>query len=449
MGEMRLKQMSEILDECKDIIEKVCLKYGYDDQDKDGNDSLKTVLLKAVPAMLKDSGKEDRELFYQMLNNTPIAIVDNLTQESHNELIEKYIGKDVNKHIIKENENLGEYGKNLAAGAYVSEAMLDENMTLQGKKSFIYIQRIHGERKKFLGTDINVAHLIHELGHAWHAEKDQFTMQEDGTLGERVGTAEFIYSFSKAEDNKFRMKCEKTTGLMIEESMNTVDEETAMADYMGLSLEDMQKAYSNVLGSSEYQSYMATLVRNMLELLGKGDFENYRLYGDAENKERINTLMSKTEYWENREEDILSLDSSRSYDKKRAIINRIDSPTIRDFFNQYETIYFPDISKMTPLEKIDNVLEQQFNLCMVKYCMGFDNYVDFLDRLTYEGYSLINQAADLAKLNINETKKEITPLEVIKSALKTATRDKVNEAINTEIAEKSLDSIREGETRND
>lgn len=45
--------------------------------------------------------------------------------------------------------------------------------------------------------------MIHELGHAWHAEKDQFTMLEDKTLRERIGTAEFTYSFSKTTDNKF------------------------------------------------------------------------------------------------------------------------------------------------------------------------------------------------------------------------------------------------------
>ena len=443
-------KMNEILKEYEDIVEKICIKYGYNSQDKEGNDSLKTVLLKVLPAMLKNSKKEERELFYQMLNNTPIVIVDNLTQEGYNEMLEQYIGNYINRSIIEEDVDLGEYGKDLGVGAYVSEPILDDNMTLQGKKSFIYIQRVSGEQKKFFGTDINVAHLIHELGHAWHSEKEQFTMQDDGTLKERVGTAEFIYSFSKTENNKFIMKCENTTGLMIEESMNTVFEETAMANYMNLPLEDMKKAYTNSLIPSNYQGYMADLVRYMLEQLGENDFENYRLYGDTESKNKINSLMSKTEYWKNRKEDTLSSDSPRNYDKKRAIINRIDNTRVQDFFKQYETTYFPDISRMTPMEKIDNVLYQRFNLSMIRYNMGIDNYKDFLNILGYEGYSLINQTADLAKSNTIERKKEITPLQVLKNALlKGTSRDKTNEAVRQEFAERNLDSIREEETKDD
>lgn len=391
-------EVNEILNECKDIVEEVCGRYNYDDKDAEGNDSLKTVLLKVIPAMLKDSNQEERNLFYQMLSHTPIVITENLTQESYDKLLEQYIGKNVNQHIIEEDVDLGEYGKSLGAGAYVSEPILDENMNLQGKKSFIYIQRVTGKAKEFFGTDINVSHLIHELGHAWHAEKDQFVMQPDKTLKERIGTAEFTYSFSKTHDNKFVKKCTNTTGLMLEESMNTVAEEKAMANYMGISLEEMRKGYKSSLVPSNYQGYMADFVSYMLEKLGKDDFENYRLYGETESKDKINNLMSQTNYWMNRERDILpSADSPRSYDKKRAVIDRIDSIRVQEFFNEYETIYFPDISKMTPIEKIDNVLTQRYNMNMIRYSMGIDNYKDFLERLGYEGYSLVNQAADLKK----------------------------------------------------
>lgn len=391
-------KVEEILNECKDIVEKVSEIYHYDDKDKQGNDSLKTVLLKVIPAMLKDSNQEERNLFYQMLSHTPIAITENLTQESYDKLVEQYIGKDVNQHIIEENVDLGEYGKDLGVGAYVSEPILDENMNLQGKKSFIYIQRLTGKAKEFFGTDMNVSHLIHELGHAWHAEKEQFVMQPDKTLKERVGTAEFIYSFSKTHDNKFLKKCIKITGLMIEESMNTVAEEKAMANYMGISLDEMQKEYRNSLVVSDYQGYMADFVGYMLEKLGKDDFENYRLYGETESKDKINDLMKKTNYWINREIDILpSADSPRSYDKKRAVLDRIDNIRVQEFFDKYETIYFPDISKMTPIEKIDNVLAQRYYLSMERYNMGIDNYKDFLERTCYEGFPLVDQAADLKK----------------------------------------------------
>ena len=136
-------------------------------------------------------------------------------------------------------------------------------------------------------------------------------MQKDGTLKERVGTAEFIYSFSKTQDNKFVKKCTKTTGLMIEESMNTVVEERAMANYMGISLEEMQKEYRTSLIPSNYQGYMADFVAYMLEQLGKDDFENYRLYGEKESKNKIIYFL-RNEYY-----NIFEVSNYYEIDRKR------------------------------------------------------------------------------------------------------------------------------------
>lgn len=351
---------------------------------------------------------------------------------------------------------MGEYGKSLGAGAYVSEPTIDEDMNLQGKKSFIYIQKVRGNAKELLGTDINVPHLIHELGHAWNAEKEQFIMQEDGTLKERIGTSEFIYSFSKTSENQFVKKCTKVTGLMIEESMNTIAEETAMANYLDISLEEMRKEYTASLVPSNYQGYMVDLVSYMLEKLGKEDFEHYRLYGETANRDKINKLMGQTDYWKNRETDILpSTDSPRSYDKKRTVIDRIDSQRVQAFFQEYEDIYFPDISKMTPIEKIDNVLAQKYNMNMVRYNMGIDNYKDFLERLGYEGFSLINQTAALIKAKKKEessaeieAQKTITPSAATKNALKAGTTiNKTNEARAIERTGLNPENIKEGETK--
>ena len=99
------------------------------------------------------------------------------------------------------------------------------------------------------------------------------------------------------------------------------------------SLEEMRKQYRDSLVPSNYQGYMADLVAHMLDTLGKDDFENYRLYGDAESKNKINTLMKKTDYWKNRETDILdSSGSPRSYDKKRAVLESIDKKVLKIFF---------------------------------------------------------------------------------------------------------------------
>ena len=387
----------EIIQEINNVVNEVCEKFQYDSTDREGNDSLKTVLIKICTVMLKDSNEEDRNLFYEMLRHTPIVVTENLTPEGYKHLEEKYIG-NVNPHIVEEKSNVGEYGKNVGAGAYVSEPILDENLQLKGKKSFLYIQKVNNREQQFFGTDINVSHLIHELGHAWHAEKDQYTMLPNNTLRSRTGTAEFIYSFSKNADGTYTMHNDKVSGLMIEEGMNTLCEEQAMADYMNIPLAEMKDKYRTVLIPSNYQTYIATVVSYMLQQLNGKDFEQWRMYGDSESKERIESLMSRTKYWKNREQDILpTSDNPRNYNNKRQIIARMQGDRVQEFFKQYEDIYFPDISQMSPLDKIENVLEQFYNMATIKYSIDLEDYKAFLNCLAYEDYSLINQAADIKK----------------------------------------------------
>ena len=383
--------------EINKVVNEVCEKFQYDSTDKEGNDSLKTVLLKICTVMLKDSNEEDRNLFYEMLRHTPIVVTENLTPEGYKRLEEKYIG-NVNPHIVEEKSNVGEYGKNVGAGAYVSEPILDENLQLKGKKSFLYIQKVNNREQQFFGTDINVSHLIHELGHAWHAKKNQYTMLPNNTLKNRTGTAEFIYSFSKNPDGTYTMHTDKVSGLMLEEGMNTLCEEQAMADYMNISLEEMKDKYRTVLIPSSYQGYIANFVSYMLQQLNSKDFEQWRMYGDSESKGRIESLMSRTKYWENREQDILpTSDSPRNYNNKRQIIARMQGDSVQEFFKHYENIYFPDISQMSPLDKIENVLEQFYNMSLIKYSIDLEDYKAFLNSLGYEGYSLINQSSDIKK----------------------------------------------------
>ena len=383
--------------EINKVVNEVCEKFQYDSTDIEGNDSLKTVLLKICAVMLKDSNEEDRNLFYEMLRHTPIVVTENLTPEGYKRLEEKYIG-NVNPHIVEEKSNVGEYGKNVGAGAYVSEPILDENLQLKGKKSFLYIQKVNNREQQFFGTDINVSHLIHELGHAWHAEKDQYTMLPNNTLKNRTGTAEFIYSFSKNPDGTYTMHTDKVSGLMLEEGMNTLCEEQAMANYMNISLEEMKDKYRTVLIPSSYQGYIANFVSYMLQQLNSKDFEQWRMYGDSESKGRIESLMSRTKYWKNREQDILpTSDSPRNYNNKRQIIAKMQGDSVQEFFKHYENIYFPDISQMSPLDKIENVLEQFYNMSLIKYSIDLEDYKAFLNSLGYEGYSLINQSSDIKK----------------------------------------------------
>lgn len=408
------EKMQELLKESESIIDEVCEKYEYETEDTPKNKSLRTILRQIVPAMLVDSNEEDRKLFYQMLRKTPIAITENLTEKELQELQEKYIG-NINPHIKEEKIELGEYGKVLAAGAYITEAKISKDMkSVDDKKSYIYIQRLNPYNTKaidFLGTDINVPHLIHELGHAWNSEKEPYKILEDGTLIGRVGTAQSKYSFEKQENGETKLKLMSITGLFIEEGMNTVAEEEAMARYIGISIEEMQEAYRKILVQSEYQGFMSGMVNDLLDRTYKDDLKHWRLHGDENKLKKVESLMEQTDYWKNREKRALGDENDEiSFAHKRRCIERTKKETIQEFFKKYEHIYFPDIDNMTPIQRIDNVLEQCYTFKGIKYKFDLLDpeqkacYQDITLQTLREGYILINQAKDR---KIEEIKKVV------------------------------------------
>ena len=384
--------MDDIIKECMDVVNEVCKKFNYDDQDMEKNDSLKTVLFKASCAMLANSSKEERELFFQMLRHTPIVVAEELTEEGLKSLENQYIG-NINSHIKNEDLDLGEYGSGVPAGAYMSEPIIDENLNLVGKKSFLYVQKVSPQIQSFFNTDINVSHLIHELGHAWHAEYNQYTMGDDGILTERVGTSIFKYQFTKNNDGTFSRHNCGNTGLFIEEGMNTIEEEKAMARYKGISLDEMREVYNKVLVRSEYQGPIRTVMEYLQEKNPGGELSKWRLYGDTESKKTVEKWLEQTPAWENLKQDRPMSDMC-SYEKKRQIIENIDSQRVQSFFEKYDSIYFPDASDMTPMSKIDNVLEQFYNMKMIKYSIGIEKYSEIVRQMCGEAFTLINQAED-------------------------------------------------------
>lgn len=410
--------MEVIETEYEIILDEICKKYGYETQDKPGNESLKTVLKRIIPSMLADYPQEDRNLFYQMLTHTPIVVTENLTEDELKKLRDTYIG-NINPHIIDDDSNiLGEYGKGVAPAAYITSPILNEDMQLMGKKSFLYLQPLSRSSKEFtfLGTDINVPYLIHELGHAFHAEKNAYKMLEDGILLERIGTAQFKYSFEKISDGKRKQKTTSCTGLFLEESLNTIQEEIAMARYMKMSKEEMQKKYCEVLVPSEYQGLMSNMTEYLLEKIDTNSLKQYRLSGDETKLQPLNDIMAQTDYWQNKDQTFseTNLNSPLSFAHKKNIVTKLPKLSMQDFFQTYQDIYFPDISSITtPIQKIDNVLEQCYNFKGIKYQFNLYNpeekqqYCDIVSQILQEGFTLINQSHHILINQSDDIKKYI------------------------------------------
>ena len=229
--------------EYDEVVKKVSKKYNY-------NDDLKGVLRKILPSMLDSCSYEDRLNFYKMLNHTPIVVISSDSKITEEEIKSLYLG-DVNPHIKEEKNYLGEYDKQEAEGAFVSEALLDNNLNIVGKKQFIYVKELNTEKRytdkdkkrvELFGTGINVSHLIHELGHAWVSEKGSYRIEE-GKLIQRCGTAELISELIPNGDGTYTKKNISNEGLMLEEAINTTQELKYIARYLGIKKDECEKLY--------------------------------------------------------------------------------------------------------------------------------------------------------------------------------------------------------------
>lgn len=410
--------MESIEEECNSVVEEVCERFEYEKTHKDFKDVLKRIAI----VLVSDSSKEDRDVFYQMLKHTPIVVVENLTEESLKELKEKYVGTKVEE----QSEDMGKYGIGIPEGEFVARPCIDDNGQLVGKNSFLYIQNLKTGSKasNLLGTDINVPHLIHELGHAWHSEKEQYKILEDGTLLERVGGAKFKYSLEKTEEGKWIQKGISHTGLLIEEGMNTIEEEVALAKYLNISREEMKEKYKGELIPTIYRGFVATMVEDFLDKTDRKELEEWRMYGEESKIKKVENWMELTDAWKNREKEYGKEGTSLS--NKKLVFAGTQKPVIQDFFKKYEKTFFPDISNMTPVEKIENVLEQLYTFKGIQYHFSLtnteekENYNSVVMQMLGEGYSLINQTQ---KVRDNLQKRNI--IEEIGEAAKGITKSRI------------------------
>ena len=119
--------------------------------------------------------------------------------------------------------------------------------------------------------------------------------------------------------------------------------------------------------------------------------KNCRLNANENDKNKLEILMQKTQFWQNRETDIL-LDS---YDRKRELLTKIDHPRAQEILKECENVYFPDIANMTPLEKVDNGLEQFLYLTDIRRFIDPSINKEFIMQIGKEFYPLIHQSAQI------------------------------------------------------
>lgn len=394
----------DFTEEYERVIDEISQKFNYKDE-------LKEILKRITKVSIQKKSYEERQVFYEVLRSTPIIVIPRDSDISEKELIEEMIG-DVNPHIVdKNNIDEGEYDKTIASGAFVMSPVIDRNLNIVGTKKFIYVKEFDTTKEmtendkmyfdKF-NTGINVPHLIHEIGHAWASQLNPYTIK-NGILTQRVGTSENKFKISDLGNGKFESEKISSTGIFIEEGINTNFEEQTVADYLDISLEDAKKLYKNgILIPSSYQPGISNMISILLDTPLKKHLEKWRMFGSEKSLEYLNDLFSRTNFYEKRDRLFFRNELVQENPENNLIIARnicFNNPKLeeneKELLKRIEKDFFPETEEMTPMQMLDNILMQQYDVSVNKYHIKIDNYNQFLNIIGREGYGIIKQAFDI------------------------------------------------------
>jgi len=396
-----------------ELIDSVSEKFGYDEE-------LNNILKRIVPVMIDGKSEEISNMLFDTLNRVKIFVLENNATKEDVDKCQKEVFEETNKNVEFKEETGSEYGKGIAAGAYVNEPIFDDNMNIIGKQSFLYVTKLskYDKLTEVYGTDINLSHLIHELGHAWASEKEEFVQGEDGNYINNVGACTITAKVDKG--NKSVMS-DKYEGLFLEETLNTIEEENTLCKLLGIENINELKAKGYV--PSSYQGMMTDITKSYVEKFGKERFADFRFLKDKEALKDIEKSIEATDGWK----VIQTEEYENEKRAKFAKVNELNTTDgakrmINNIFEQYDEVYFPDNSKFTPMQKLENVFQQVYNFGVAKYNFdimkpeNLEIYKSIVRSMINEGYVLKNQAKELPK---DKNKEENNFMAELKENVKT------------------------------
>lgn len=405
--------------EINEIIDSVSEKFGYDEE-------LNFTLKRIVPFMLDGKSDELKNMLFDTLNRVKIFVLPNgATQEDVDKCQEEVFKK---QEVSFVQADTGEYGKTQAAAAYINEPIFDKDMNIVDRQSFLYVTKLskYDSLCKVYDTEIDLSHLIHELGHAWASEKDEFVQDEQGNYETNVGACTIKTVIDR--ENK-TAKDISMDNIFREEALNTIEEENVLCKV--LNIEDISVLKEKGYVPSNYQWFMADMMREYVEKFGSEAFDKYRFEKDKGALEDIEKALENTNSM-----SVMNIDSYT--EKKKRKFERIHElkttegakKSIIDIIGKYTDVYFPNNSKFTPLEKLENVFTQIYNMKDVKYNFDFlgnadeaksefnrEIYNTVISAIIAEGYVPVREA-EIVKAEKN--KEENSFLSELEGSVKTA-----------------------------
>lgn len=385
------------------IIDEIGKMYNYSDE-------LVEALKKCVPAMAKGKSKPEIQLIIDTLKRVEIYTFNEQPTEEQIDEIEKSKINGRNNHVTENGLDLGEYGKSVGAGAYHSFPIFDEKMNIVDRVGFIHLTNLseNSDTAKFQGSLINYSHLIHELGHAVAAQKDEFVQSENGNYIHNIGAVSFSYIVDR--DNCSTEQVGET-GLYLEEGINTIEEECVLCELFEVeSIKDIPGYVPSV-----YHGLMSDTVAAYIQQIGSLPFSKLRNFKDDSDLRPYMEIIAKTEVAQ-------ELNNPDFYDSKRATFDRVlelekisddEKMKLKTYFDEYSDVYYNPHIQGDFLQRLNNVLNQMYNFGLRRgyfplRSLNFDDFSVTLNEKNIEIYNeVVTKIIQEAYVPLKQASKEI------------------------------------------
>lgn len=379
------------MDKINNFVDEITKRFDY-------SAMLANDLKRILPLMLDGKDEEKRQTLFNMLRETKIFVLPARAGVEDLKRCKDEVFGNSNNGVTFVDGDQGEYSKSeLPAGSYISEPVFDDNMNIVGRNRMLFVKELYDwdPLNEVYKSNINLSHLIHEMGHAWVAEKNEYAQNEDKSFVEYVGAGSILHVVDKQTKTVQGLKAE---GLFLEEALNTIQEESIILKLTGKSSIEELKNKGYV--SSVYQGLIKSIVQSFVDKFGIDAFEGYRHSKDKGCIADIEKSLAATSAW-------ATLGTKEYGDRKRKSIDCVDKlevaestkSKIKQFFKHYDDVYFGDNTRYTPIQKIDNVLEQIYNFGSIKYSFNLlenDNnleiYKEVVSSMVAEANAIKNEA---------------------------------------------------------
>ena len=364
-------------EEYEDVVKKVSKAFNYTEE-------LQVSLKRVLPAMLEGKSYEEKQIFYKMLIHTPIIICDDIEETS------KEYFRNVNPHISEAEAPEKNRGAIVVDGRFVCMPVLDKDLNILDTKQAVFVKRVPLQEKSvsFFGTTINIPHLIHELGHAFSSEEKHYIIK-DGIIEERIGASSLKTTYEKKADGSYVAHPGIPSNVLIEETMNSLEEESAIKRYLRINEEQLLELYnSGILQKSTYQQIPIYVMERILNTSLKKEFEDLRMHKNPQALERINTILGQLDSYKKRKEaTTFNMQKEKTFKKIEENITNSGSQLSEGTFFKGKKEFIKEVlpefigskADLSPIEYFNSMLSQLNYICSSKGLLSITEYAELKD----------------------------------------------------------------------